>query len=128
MIRARRVVAIVTAIFSVTAFLLALWGGGALLAVQSLLATVGLASSQQDVLAYPLGNWVFLVYALGFAAALYALRRPRAMGVALIALGVCALLFGGPIARIWGVVAILSGLVLVAGSAGKDESLRSMSG
>ena len=109
-----RIAAAVCIVASAVAFMSALWGGGMATALQALLELVGLASSQQNAVDTPLGLWVLLVYVCGVVAGVVALRRPKPMGVVMLALGVVALFFGGPIARVYGAVVCIVGLYLIA--------------
>jgi hypothetical protein len=42
------------------------------------------------------------------------MRRPVAAGVAMLPLGACAFLFGGPVAMVYGVVIVCAGALLLA--------------
>jgi len=104
--------AILSAILSVTAFILALSAGTVLLALHGLLAAIGLLSGADERLPYPLGVWVYPLYLLGLALSLTALRHPRWAGLGMIPLGLCAALLGGPIAQIYGYYMMVAGAAL----------------
>jgi hypothetical protein len=58
---------------------------------------------------FPLG-WpaVLLVYAAGAVVSFVALSRPRLASVGMIAVGLCGILFGGPVAKIYGVIMLVA--------------------
>jgi hypothetical protein len=114
MSRVCRWLAILSAIFSVTAFFLALWGGSLVMALHGLLAALGLLSGADERLPYPLGVWVFPLYLAGLAVSLAALRHPRWAGLAMIPLGLCAALLGGPLAQLYGWYMTLAGGAIAA--------------
>ena len=109
----RRWVAIFATCISVTALFLVLVGGGMLLALESLLSVIAL-SPGAGVLSYPLGAGVLVVYACGIALGIAAMRWPVAAGIAMLPLGACAFLFGGPVAMVYGVVIVCAGALLLA--------------
>ena len=112
--KTRKVAAICATVISVIALSLVAVGGGALLALESLLnvATVGRASGTL-LHAYPLGAGVLLVYAVGIALGIAALRWTMPAAAAMLPLGACALLFGGPVAKVYGILMILCAIVLL---------------
>lgn len=124
MSRVCRWLAILSAVFSAAAFLLALWGGSLLLAMHGLLAAIGLLAGQQEGVPYPLGVWIYPLYLIGFAVSLAALRHPRWAGIAMVPLGLCAALFGGPVALVYGSYLVVAGFALAALSASRDVETR----
>ena len=64
-------------------------------------------------LGYPLGNGVFVVYLIGIALGVMAVRRPVLAGGAMLPLGACAFLFGGPVAKAYGIAFICTGFLLL---------------
>ena len=59
---------------------------------------------------YPLGYWgAFFVYFVGAIVAFFALRHPRPYGGLLIADGMLGVVFGGLVALIFGIIAIIAG-------------------
>ncbi len=112
--KTRNVAAICATVISVIALFLVALGGGTLLALESLLnvATMGRAGGTL-LQAYPLGAGVLLVYAVGIALGIAALRWAMPAALAMLPLGACALVFGGPVAKVYGILMILCAIVLL---------------
>lgn len=113
MSKKQRAVAIFCVVISIAAFVLVALGGGMLRALQELFGTIGLGSDQ-DVFSSSLGMGVLAVYAAGTGLGFAALRWPLAMGIAMLPLGVCAFLFGGPVSKVYGILLFAAGAILIA--------------
>jgi hypothetical protein len=111
-----RAVAIFATVISIFALITALLGGGILLAMEGLVGVMTLGQAKGALASYPLGAGVFVVYACGTALGLAALRWPIPTGIAMLPLGAVAFLFGGPIAKVYGIVIFCAGLLLLATS------------
>jgi hypothetical protein len=112
MSRIRITLAIFAIVASSAALILAGLGGGALLALRGLLPLEFIPDDK--ILHYPLGAGVFALYAFGIALGITASRRPITAGITMLPLGVCAFIFGGPVAQIYGVVIVGLGALLAA--------------
>jgi hypothetical protein len=112
--RLPRAAAIFVAVISIFALITAALGGGILLAMKGLVGVMTLGQAKGALANYPLGAGVFVVYACGIALSLAALRWPVATGIAMLPLGAVAFLFGGPIAKVYGIVIFCAGLLLLA--------------
>jgi hypothetical protein len=112
-IRAYRVIGVVVLILSIVAFFLALWTGGLVAAVHELLRAIGLVSASSQATPYPLAAWVLLIYILGAVLGCFVHRRPMWVGGALVPLGIVALLYGGPISRVYGALILVAGVLLI---------------
>ncbi len=112
--KTRNVAAICATVISVIALFFVGLGGGTVVVLESLLnvATMGRAGGTL-LEAYPLGAGVLLVYAVGIALGIAALRWTMPAAVAMLPLGACALLFGGPVAKVYGILMILCAIVLL---------------
>lgn len=108
-----RSVGIVVLVLSLAGFFLALWTGGLVVALHELLGAIGLASRSEYASPYPLGAWTLLIYVLGAVLGCFARRRPLHVGIALVALGIVALLYGGPITRAYGILMVVAAAVLI---------------
>ncbi|MGH8666843.1 MAG: hypothetical protein ACREUX_21475 [Burkholderiales bacterium] len=109
-----RGLAIFTIVISLAGFFLALWTGGLVVALHELFGSIGLASRSESAAPYPLGGWTLLIYVCGAVLGYLAQRHPLPIGLAMLPLGVIALLFGGPITRVYGTIVLLIGIALIA--------------
>ena len=119
---ARRAVAIFATVISLFAMITAALGGGIMLAMEGLVGVISLGQSKGALIDYPLGAGVFVVYACGTALGLASLRWPIAAGIAMLPLGSVAFLFGGPIAKVYGIVMFCARLLLLASSRHRNVS------
>ena len=110
---ARRGVAIFATVISLFAMITAALGGGIMLAMEGLVGVITFGQAKGTLIDYPLGAGVFIIYACGIALGLAALRWPVATGIAMLPLGAVAFLFGGPIAKVYGLVIFCAGLLLL---------------
>jgi hypothetical protein len=99
-------------VVSLAGFFLALWTGGLVVALHELFGSIGLASRSAEASPYPLGGWTLLIYVCGAVLGYFARRHPLPSGLAMLPLGVIALLFGGPITRVYGTIVLLTGIAL----------------
>lgn len=111
--RVRKAAAIAAVTVSAVAFLAALFGGGIVAALSGFFRLFGLGADM-GLSSYPLGAGVFVVYVLGIALGLACNRWPLPAGLAMLPLGACAYLFGGPVAKAFGVVIVCIGGLLLA--------------
>ena len=107
----QKAAAIFATAISIAALLLATTAGGLMFA---LLGMLGPAGSASEPLGSALGAGVLLLYACGAALGIAAFRWPVQAGIALLPLGVCAFALGGPIAKLYGVLIFLTGVVVLA--------------
>lgn len=115
MIGLRRAAAIATVAVSMLAFLTAALGGGLAVAMTGVFKLFGLGNDA-GLTAYPLGTGVLALYVIGGAIGLSCVRRPLPAGVAMLPLAALAYFFGGPVARIYGIVTVCIGGLLIATS------------
>ena len=108
-----RAASIFLIVVSLAGFFLALWTGGLVVALHELLSAIGLASRNLDASPYPLGAWTLVIYVAGAVLGFFARRHPLAVGVAVLPLAIVALLYGGPITRVYGVLLVLAGAALI---------------
>lgn len=105
-----RALAIFVAIIGVLALLAAAMGG----AIVESLAVIFTLGRNTGVGLFPLGAGVFVIYLVGIGLGLAVPQRPRAAATAMLPLGVIALLFGGPVAKIYGVPIVCAGTAILA--------------
>jgi hypothetical protein len=66
---------------------------------------------------YPLGvRGVLAVYAVGAALGWLALRQPKGSGIAMIVLAMVGFAFGGPVAKLFGLVLVVAALLCLLGA------------
>ena len=104
-----RVLAIFAAVISIIALITAVVGGIMLASLLSIV-TLGQITTANS---YPLGAGVLVIYAGGLGLAAAIPRWPSAAGAAMLPLGAIAFLFGGPIAKVYGIAMIGTGALLV---------------
>jgi hypothetical protein len=112
-IRFYRMVGIVLLVLSIVGFFLALWTGGLVVALHELLGAIGLVSRSDDATPYPLGAWTLVIYVLGAVLGCFVHRCPVCVGSALVPLGIVGLMYGGPIARVYGMLILAAGVFLI---------------
>jgi hypothetical protein len=109
----RKAAAIAAVAVSIVAFSSALLGGGLVVALSGVLRLLSLGADT-GLGSYPLGSWVFVVYVFGMALGVASMRWPLPAGLAMLPLGACAYFFGGPIAKVFGIVVVCIGVFLAA--------------
>lgn len=105
-----KALAIFVAIISLLALIAAAMGG----AIVESLAVIFVLGRKTGAGLFPLGAGVFVIYLVGFGLGLAVPQRPRAAAMAMLPLGVIALLFGGPVAEIYGVAIVCAGTAVLA--------------
>jgi len=110
----RRAASITAVAVSIVAFSSALLGGGVMVALSVVLRLFGLGADM-GLSSYPLGAGVFVVYVCGMVLGVASMRWPLPAGLAMLPLGVGAYFFGGPIAKVFGIVVVcIGGFLAVA--------------
>ena len=114
--RTRAALAFLATLVSATAIILTTIGGSVLFALEGLLQILTLGQATGVLSDYPLGRGVLVLYACGIALGAIASRWPVSAAIAILPVGACAFLFGGPVAQVYGIViACTGGLILATG-------------
>lgn len=102
----------------ICALLVVSLGAGAVTVLGGLLGVLGLnMDTWRSLNAYPLGAvGAIAVYALGIALGSLAFRYARWAGLGMLLVGIVAIGLGGPVAKGYGVVLLVAGMLCIAGA------------